>query len=120
MSGLYLEFSMFLLVFFGFYLITYIIGFRFLSILNYKNNNCYFDIFLNSTIGYLIILFLYSILKTKGQSIHILLIIPLIFLTQIPKQEKEFQNYLPKSKIVFWYFFYPNFANFLFSNFIFL
>lgn len=116
MSGLYLEFSMFLLVFFGFYLITYIIGFRFLSILNYKNNNCYFDIFLNSTIGYLIILFLYSILKTKGQSIHILLIIPLIFLTQIPKQEKEFQNYLPKSKIVFWYFFIPILLIFFFQT----
>ncbi len=100
MSDLYLEFLMFLLVFIGFYLITYLIGGRFLSILNFKNNNCYFDIFFNSTIGYLLILFLYSILKTKGQSIHILLIIPLMFLTQIPKQEKEFQNCLPKNKIV--------------------
>lgn len=116
MNDFIFEMPLFFSIFIGLCIITYQFGNRFLQLFNFKKSNSYFDVFFKSIIGYLIIIFLYPVIKSKGLSIHILLIIPFIFLAFILKKEQQTHFNSENTKIYIPYFIVPIILIFFFQT----
>ena len=86
---------------------TYLLGHVFLTTINKRKLPSYFSFFFKSIIGYLIIIFLYSLIKSKGITIHGLLTIPFILLIITFKKDKYFQVKSTGNKFSVFYFAIP-------------
>ena len=116
MNNFFLEIPLYLCLFIGFYIITYQIGNQFLQVLGSKKKNNYFNLFFKSIIGFLIILFIYPLIKTKGLTVHSLLIIPFGYLIFILKNENKIKKNEEEKNIFLPYFLIPILLIFFFQT----
>lgn len=116
MNNFFLEIPLYLWLFIGFYIITYQIGNQFLQVLGSKKKNNYFNLFFKSIIGFLIILFIYPLIKTKGLTVHSLLIIPFGYLIFILKNENKIKKNEEEKNIFLPYFLIPILLIFFFQT----